>query len=59
MAFFDTKVEQQGNKERDQQPAKLQVERHYHKQAHKPSRDGAWEMLQDINDARSGTSLTF
>ena len=41
MAFFGTKVEKQGDRERDQRPTKVQVERRRRKWAHTPPRAGA------------------
>ena len=51
MAFFYTKVEKQGDGERDRWLVKLQVERRRRKWAHEPSCSSAWEILPKINDA--------
>ena len=59
MAFSGTKVEKQGDRERDWRPAELLVEHRRRKWAHSPSRIGAWEMPSERNDAHGGTSLTF
>ena len=58
MAFFGTKVEKQGDRERDRRPATLQVVRRRRKWVHTQSRIGLWEMLER-NDACVGAWIIF